>query len=235
MRWDHKRSRIGLALVTHSSSPMTASCRPERQLGVDPGLAGHQQQLFETTGLGPGEWLVAHLAVGRPAPEALGLGEEPHALARAAAGQLAAALRHDLLEPEDVGHLGGHREHVARRPRHDHVLGRSRLAQALAEARDGRTQRDLGSRPVVVGPQRVHQPVDRDDDVAIDQEPGHERPRLDAPDVDGAPVPRQLDGAEHPDLQAGGRRGHGEPHDLARRIAPRHAGPLPLAPRSRRC
>ena len=73
MRCDHSRSRSGLALVSVSSSPVRASWRPMVKPGVDPRLGGRQEQLLQAAGLGPGERLVAHLAVGRSSPEVLGL------------------------------------------------------------------------------------------------------------------------------------------------------------------
>ena len=196
----------------------------ERQLGVHPRLGRQQPQFLQAARLGPGERFVADLAVGRSAPELLGLGEQPHALVRMPAGQLCAALCHQAFEPEDVRRLRRDVQEIARRPRHDDVVGRAGLADALAQTRDGGAQRDLGPRPVVVAPQGVHETVDRDDDVAIDEEPGDERPRLHAPDIDGAPVPGDLDGTEHPDLQA-------------RRFTPRHdrRSPMPATrPRASR-
>ena len=52
-------------------------------------------------------------------------------------------------------------------------------------------------------PQGVHEPVHRDDDAAVDEEPGDERPGLHATDVDEPAVPGDLDGPEDADLQAG--------------------------------
>ena len=57
------------------------------QTGVDPRFGGRQPELLQAAGLGPGERYVPHLAVGRAPPQALGLGEQPDALARAPAGQ----------------------------------------------------------------------------------------------------------------------------------------------------
>ena len=173
------------------------------ELRIDPRLGSREEQFLQATRLRPGEGFVTHLAVGRSAPQAFGLGQHPHALARLPTGQLRhvpSATRRS--STEGVGDLGGDLEHVAGRPRHDHILGHPGLAQALAQAGDRRAQRDLRPGPFVVAPQGIDQAVHRDDDVAIDEEPGHQRPRLDAPDVDDMPVPRDLDGPEHPYLQS---------------------------------
>ena len=173
-----------------------------RELGVDPRLGGQQPQLLQAPRFGPGERFVAYLAIGRAGPEPLCLGEQPDALARAPAGQMRTALRHQAFEPEDVCRLGGDIEDIARRPCHDDVLGHTGLPDPLAQARDGRAHGDLSPHPLVVSPQGIHETIHRDDDVAIDEEPGDKGPRLYPADVDGAAVPGDLDGAQHPDLQA---------------------------------
>ena len=201
-------ARQRLQLAGHGLVPA------ERQLGVHPGFDRQQPQFLQAARLGPGERFVADFAVGRSAPELLGLGEQAHALVRVSAGQLRASFCHQAFEPEDVRRLRRDVQEIARRPRHDDVVGRAGLADALAQTRDGGAHRDLGPRPVVAGPQGVHETVDRDDDATIDEEPGDERPRLHAPDIDRTPVPGDLDGAEHPDLQA-------------RRLTLRHGRALP--------
>ncbi len=171
--------------------------------GVDAGLDRRQEELFEAAGLGSGERLVADVAVGGTPPQVLGLDEQPHRLGRAAASELAPTLAHELLEAVHVGGRCRQVEHVAGRARHDQLFGDVGFAQTLAQPRDGGAQRDLRAVPVVVGPERVHQAVDRDNDAAVDEQAGDERARLGAADVDDLPVPDDLDGAEDADLESG--------------------------------
>ena len=75
--------------------------------------------------------------------------------------------------------------------------------QTLAQPRDGGAQRDLRAVPFVVGPERVHQAVDRDHEATVDEQAGDEGARLGAADVDDLSVPDDLDRAEDADLEAG--------------------------------
>ena len=193
-----------------------------RQRGVDPQLRGGEQQLLEAARLGPGEGLVAHLAVGRSPPQVLRFVDEARGLGGTAPGQLSAGLRHELLEAEDVGRLGRDIQQVARSPGHDQVTGRAGITQPLAQARNGRTKRDVGPLPIVVSPERVHEPIHRDDEVAVDEEPGHQGPRLLAPEIDGTAVPGDLDGTKDADLEPGrarinARHGPAQLRDAGRR------------------
>ena len=171
-----------------------------RQAGIDPGLDRGEQQLLQPARLGTGERLVAHLAVGGATPELLRLDQQTGGLARPPPGQLLPALGHQVLESGDVGHLGRHVERVPRGAGHDEGVGRTCLAQSLAQPGDGGAQRDLGAVAVVVVPQRVDQPVDGHDELAVDEQACDERPRLGATDVDRAPVPGDLDRAQDADL-----------------------------------
>ena len=191
-----------------------------RQARIDPRLRGREEQLLEAAGLGPGERLVAHLAVGRSSPQVLGLLEQAGGLGRAPTGELAAAFRHQAFEPEDVGYLGGDVQHVPRGAGDDHVSRHAGVAQPFAHPRDGRPQRDLGAAASVVTRQGVHQAVDRDDEAAVDEEAGHQRPGLHTADIDGPAIPHDLDGAEDADLE--GDRGRSRPLPG---IGPLHASP----------
>ena len=87
---------------------------------------------------------------------------------------------------------------------HDQVFGGARLAQALAQPRDGGAQRDLRPVAVVVAPERVDEPVDRDDEAAVDQQAGDQGTCLGpADDRRRGHVPGDLERAEHADLQHG--------------------------------
>ena len=206
MRCDHRRSRIGCSVVSVSSSPINDSCRPSVMAGVDTGLDRRQKQLLEATRLGSGEGLVPHLAVGRAAPEILGLGARPDRFARSAAAQQPAAVGDHLLELRGVGGVGRRPRARTRGAGHDQVLGGTRLAQALAQPRDGGAQGDFRPVPVVVTPERVDESVDRHDEAAVDQQAGDQRTRLDPPRSMTRATPGDLERAEHADLQHGRRR-----------------------------
>ena len=191
-----------------------------RQARIDSRLRGREEQLLEAAGLGPGERLVAHLAVGRSSPQVLGLLEQAGGLTRAAPGELAAAFRHQAFEPEDVGRLVGDVQHVPGGPGDDRVSRHAGVAQPFAHTRDGGPQRNLGAAASLVFRQGIHQAVDRDDEAAVDQEAGDQRPRLHTADVDGPAIPHDLDGAEDADLE--GDRGGSRPPP---RIGPQHDSP----------
>ena len=219
MRWDHSRSRIGLALVRDSSSLARAWWSPIVKRGIDPRLRAREEQLLEASGLGTGKRLVAHIAVRRSSPKVLGLLEQAGGFARAPSGELAPTFRHEVLEPGDIGHLGGDVQHVSRGTGDDRG-GHPGLTQSFAHTRDGRAQRDLGAGSLVVPRQGIHEAVDRHDEAAVDEEAGDERPRLHTPDVDGLAVPGDLDGTQDADLEGERRRSR-----LTRTIGPRHASP----------
>ncbi len=192
-----------------------------RHGGVDARLDRRHAQLLETPGLGPCEGLVAHLAVGRAAPEVLRLAQQADRFARSPPGQPSPALRHQVFEGKDVRRVRRDLERVARGAGHDQVLRHTRIAEALAEPRDRRTECDLGSLSVVVAPQGVDQPVDRHDQAAVDQQPRHQRPSLHAAQVDHPAAPGDLERTEDPDRQRG--------RDVCAirdrlRITPRHLG-----------
>ena len=195
------------------------------EAGVHPQLNRREEEFLQPARLGPGEGFVAHLAVGGTPPEVLGLPEPAGALGGAALAQHPPGHGHQLLEPVGIRELGGNLERVARMPGHDEVVRRTRLAQALAQPRDGRAERDLGTVPLVVDPQGVDQPVDRDHEIAVDEKPGHQGPRLGAPQVDHPARPGDLDRAEDADLQPGARDGGGRvrTHPVLPFI-PRHIG-----------
>ena len=146
------------------------------------------------------------------------------------ARQLATRLRPQTLELEGVGPLGGDLQHVAGGPGHDHVPWHTRIAQTLAQPRDGRAQRDLAPLTVVLAPHRVHEPIDRDDDVAVDEKARHSA-RAFMPPISTVRPPQATPTGPSTRISSRGQRlGREGPHAVTRRIALRHAGPLPIAP-----
>ena len=201
------------------------------QLGVDARLRGGEAELFQPPGLRPGERLVPHLAVGGAPPDLQRLGQPAGRLTGTTPGEVQTPLADQLFEPVGVGHLRRDVEEVPRCARDDEVLGCAGVAQALAHTRDRRAQGDLGAGPVVGAPQRVHQPVDRDGEAAVDEEAGDQCSGLHAPDVGDPVVPRQFQRAEDTDLEpplVGSAR-----RCVSRGISPRHVGSPDLSSRPR--
>jgi hypothetical protein len=121
--------------------------------------------------------------------------------------QLAPAFCDELFELEHIGGIGWDIEQVTGGAGDDHVLWGTGAAEALAQSRDGRAESDFRPLPVAVTPEGINQPVDRDDQAPIDQEPGDERAGFHAAEVDRSPVTNDFDRSEDTDLGAGRVRG----------------------------
>jgi len=177
------------------------------QSRIDPRFDRGEQKLLEPASLCPRERFVPNLAVSRAPPQLLGSHEQPHGLGGVASCQLAPAFSDELFESEHVGGIGRDIEQVAGGACDDHVVWSTGAPETLAQSRDGRTKSDFRSLPVTVTPERVNQPVDRNDQAPIDQQPGDERTGFHPAEVDRSPAANDFDRAEDTNLGAGRVRG----------------------------
>ena len=148
MVWADQRLQLGNQIV------MTA----QRELRPDPFLHGHHAKLLEPRGLHLGERLVGDIREGRAAPEPERLPQHRRSVLRLAGRQVDAGACEEPLEPVDVQLVRLDHEPIAA------ALGRDAL---LPETLAQRMHLDLqgvgGCRRRTFTPDRVDQPVTRDD------------------------------------------------------------------------
>jgi hypothetical protein len=168
---------------------------PEREVGVDPVLERRQPQLLQPRHLGLRERFVADVLVGLAAPQPERLAEARLRRAGLAPRQLGAAACDQELEPLEVQLTGREAEPVA-----GPVLLDPLRAEAPAQPVDVDLQRVDRRRGRLLTPQRVDQPVARDDVPARDQQAREQRHLLARRQLDGAGGGGDLHGSEHPEL-----------------------------------
>ena len=168
---------------------------PEREVGLDAVLERRQPQLLQPRHLGLRERLVADVLVGVPAPQPERLAEARLRRAGLAPRQLGTPARDQELEALEIQLAGREAQPVAGPVQLD-PLG----AQAPAQAVHVDLQGVDGRRGRLLTPQRVDQPVARDDLPAGDQQAREQRHLLARRQLDGAGGGGDLHGSEHAEL-----------------------------------
>jgi hypothetical protein len=178
------------------------------EVGVHASLQHVQAALVEAPDLRLGERLEAELGEGRAAPEGERLPKERRAAVRALEG----CGRRELLEAAGVRRVGGDPEHVTGLPRGEHVR-----RQQLADLRDEVLERRRRGARRRLAPELVHEAVDRDDLVRVDQEEGEEGALLLPAERDRPAVADDLERTEDPEIEHGGGRHRPNPYRGRRR------------------
>ena len=168
---------------------------PGGELGVDPILAAGEAELLQVRPLDLGERL-GELGERRPAPQVERVREELGRAVRVAGLERRAPLGPEPGEPGEVERLRLDRDEVAGRLRPERLRG-----QRLAQLRDVDLHHLRRGPGRLVAPEVVHEPVDRDGPVRVQEEPGEERTRLAAAERDRLAVLDRLEGPQQPELQ----------------------------------
>ncbi len=144
----------------------------EREVGLDPVLERRQPLLLEPRDLRLRERLVGQVGQRRAAPHRKGL-PQPFGRGRRVAGvERGAAAGSQRLEAVRVELAGRHPQHIAARLRSQ---GRRPVAERPANLQHGVLQRLGRGRRRRPAPERVDQPLGRDDLVAVDQQQREQR------------------------------------------------------------
>ena len=167
----------------------------ERELRLDTVLERRQPQLLEPRHLCLRERLVADVLVGPPAPQPERLAEARLRRGGLAPRQLGAPARDEELEALEV-QLAGRQPQPVPGPVQLDPLG----AEAPAQPVHVDLQRVDGRRGRLLAPQRIDQPVARDDVSARDQQAREQRHLLARRQLDGAGGGGDLNGPEHAEL-----------------------------------
>src|SRR5581483_6748133 len=164
----------------------------ERELRLGALLHERQPQLAQARDLRLRERLVRELRERLAAPDRERLAEEPRPARRIAGTGL-------VDEPADEGEVelpGLEAEDVSRRPPLDRIG-----AERLAELRDEVLQRRRRGRRRLARPERVDQPVGRDDPAGVEEEQSEQRPLLRSAERKRASPGDHLERAEDPELE----------------------------------
>jgi hypothetical protein len=163
-------------------------------IGVDQRLDAGEAQLLEPGGLGPRERLL-ELGQSVAPPERESLAETLRCERRVARGVRSFGFASQLLEPDDVDARRVDLDRVAGRPRPKHPA-REHLAELRHVDLDHLVRRlgDLGA------PEVVHEPVDRDRAVRVEEQPGEQRAQLSTADDDARRPVVDLERAEEPEV-----------------------------------
>jgi hypothetical protein len=169
---------------------------PEGEHGVEPALQSVQPKRFESGDLGVRVRLGREVAERGASPQREGAGETQLRLLVRARAERGLSVGEELLELVYVHRVGRDVEAVAGR------LGEERglVAEELSELRDV----DLdavgcrGGRPVA--PERVHEPISRNDAVSLEEEQSEDAALLETPEREHARLVDHLEGPENPEL-----------------------------------
>ena len=167
----------------------------EREIRLDAVLERRQPQLLQPRHLGLRERLVAHVLVRPPAPQPERLAEARRRRGGFAARQLGRPRATSVLEALEV-ELAGRQAQPVPGPVQLDPIG----AEPVAQAGHVDLQRVDGCRGRLLAPQRVDQPVARDDLAARDQQAREQRDLLARRQLDGAGGGGDLHGPEHAEL-----------------------------------
>ena len=153
------------------------SVSAERKLGVEAGLERDEPQLLESGGLGAGERLEHKIGKRRAAPQAERLPQR-RGRGRGIARQRLPSLSGQAFKTRDIERLAVDIQYVAGRAGHQQAVPRARPLGIERATKRGyaRLQRIRGVSRRALAPQRVDQPIGRDDLADVQQQ--HRQKRL---------------------------------------------------------
>ena len=169
----------------------------ELDVDVDPPLDGAGMELLEPRDLAPGKFLVGEIGKRRAAPERERLAEELGGLVSARR----VCLRAQRPEPRLVELAGIQPQDVAGRLRDHPVVG-----ERLAELRHVDVERLRSARRLPLAPERVEQPLHRDDRVRVEEEHREQAALLRAAERQQSLAVVDLEWPEDPELHPAVRR-----------------------------
>ncbi len=171
------RSWSGSAAMSASMSPISAACCPRAISALDPVPDDRQPRLLEPGDRRGGEGLAGEVGQWGAGRQRLGSAEEPGRAGWVAAVERPSATPRETVESREVELVGLDPKEVAAGAGEQSGLALPRLHDA-AEARDVDLQRVLGRRRRRLAPERVDEPVDRDELVGMEEQDGEHRTLL---------------------------------------------------------
>ena len=180
----------------------------QSELGVGEQLLGGHAELVEPPDLRLRERLVGDVRQRRPAPDSERLLQHRRRPVRTAPGELAPALREQLLEPARIEPLGIESQLVAAVAGQHDPLGTVALAagQCLAQVRDVDLQCLPGGRRGSLAPQLVDHAVSGERLVGVQQQQGEQCALLAPAQRDRVAPVAGLEGAEDAEVHGGSER-----------------------------
>jgi hypothetical protein len=169
----------------------------EGELRLDPLFSCQEAQLLEPVDLDAGELLVGDVGQRRAAPESQRTVECEECSGVFASGVPAPALAEESLEPKRVDLLGLALEDIAAASRVQRLVRR----KGLAQPRDLDVEAVSGGPGRSIGPERVDEPVSRDDFVRVEEQEGQEGAGLRATQRERAAVPEGFDRPQNAELR----------------------------------